>query len=229
METLENPNWDWSYFYDSEVSGFNGSDVAERSQTLSVSTVHLGSRLLARVSYADRHGDQSVHSDTTAAVVGPPWKPQGLTATPGDGQVGLRWSAPVRMGGSPLLRYEYWYSGEGGVLWSPVAGGASADSVTVGGLTNGQEYTLAVRAVNQQFGAGAADSTQATPQATNHAPVIAGPDSVSFAENDLHAVATYTATDADGDDTLEWEAQAEGRANGPPMELVCWFVQGYLL
>ena len=71
--------------------------------------------------------------------------------------------------------------------------------------------------------------TQATLQAVNHAPVIAGPDSVSFAENDLSAVATYTATDADGADTLEWQAQVEGRANGTPMELVCWFVQGYLL
>ena len=194
----ENPTWDWSYFHDNEVSGFNGSDGAERSRTLSVSTVHLGSRLLAQVSYTDRHGDQSAHSDTTAAVVGPPWKPQLAAPEPGDGQVGLRWSAPVRTGGSAIVRYEYWYNGEG-VLWSPVVGGALADSVTVGGLTNGQAYTLAVRAVNQQFGAGAADSTQATPQATNDAPAIAGPDSVSFAENDPSAVGTYTATDADGD------------------------------
>ena len=61
---LENPNWHWSYFHAPEVSGLKGPDEAERSQTLSVSTVHLGSRLLARVSYADRHGDQSAHSHT---------------------------------------------------------------------------------------------------------------------------------------------------------------------
>ncbi|MCE2448762.1 MAG: fibronectin type III domain-containing protein [Candidatus Latescibacteria bacterium] len=152
----------WSLFYDTEGALATSQGLEEVSRILSVSTVHLGSRLLAKMYYTDRHGDQSAHSDTTAAVVGPPWKPQGLTATAGDGQVGLRWSAPVRTGGSSLVRYEYWYSGEGGVLWSPVAGGASVDSLTIGGLTNGQACTFAVRAVNQPFGAGAADSTTAT-------------------------------------------------------------------
>ena len=61
----------------------------------------------------------------------------------------------------------------------------------------------------------------------NSPPVVTGDKTPSVDENTT-AVSTYKATDADADDTLEWQALAEGRANGTPMELVC-FVQGYLL
>ena len=108
----------WSYFYAVEGAEATSHGLEEHSRILSVSTVHLGSRLLATMYYADRHGPQSAISDTTAAVVGPPWPPQGLTATAGDGQVDLSWQPPVRLGGSAIVRYEYWHSGKaaGGVV-----------------------------------------------------------------------------------------------------------------
>ena len=200
---LANPTWRWSYFHAAEGAGLNGTDVAERSTTLPVRPVHLGSRLLARVSYADRHGNQSAHSDTTAAVVGPPWQPQGLTATAGDGLVRLGWQPLVRLGGSDLVRYEYWHSGQAAGVWSSVAGGASARSVVVDSLINGTGYSLAVRAVNG-YGAGTADSTQATPQAADRPPKFtAGPTAPTVAENTTR-VGEYAATDPDGD-VITWQ------------------------
>ena len=90
-------------------------------------------------------------------------------------------------------------------------GGAGTREYVVPNLTNGTEYRFRVQGVDA-----AGDSVyewrhrvEATPQAThpdppNRAPVItAGPDSVAFAENGPDSVATYAATDADGD-TLRW-------------------------
>ena len=154
-------------------------------------------QLRATVVYSDRRGGgKQASSEATPAVIGVPRAPA-LSATSGDGQVGLRWTAPASDGGSPITDYEYWYSDAGGFTWTTVGGGASADSLTVTGLTNGQGHTFAVRAVNA-LGAGLADSTKATPHA---APVIAGPASVSvsFAEQDTTAVSTFTATDPEGD------------------------------
>ena len=205
----------WSYFYEAAGAGEEGHGLEEVSRILSVSTVHLGLRLLAKMHYEDRHGPQRAISDTTAAVVGPPWKPQGLTATAGDGQVSLGWQPPVRLGGSDLVRYEYWHSGQAAGVWSSVAGGASARSVVVDSLINGTGYTLAVRAVNG-YGAGTADSTQATPQAADRPPEFtAGPTDPTVDENTTQ-VGEYAASDPDGD-TIRWSLEG---TNPTAFELV---------
>ena len=80
-------------------------------------------------------------------VEGVPSAPTSLAATAGDGRVTLRWSAPSRDGGSPIVRYEYRYREDGGSYggWVTVSGGASSTSVTVTGLDNGTAYEFLVR------------------------------------------------------------------------------------
>ena len=71
----------------------------------------------------------------------------GLTATPGNGQIALSWNNPSD---STITKYQYAQrSGDGAwSAWMDIAGsGASTTSHTVVGLTNGAEYTIAVRAV----------------------------------------------------------------------------------
>ena len=90
-----------------------------------------------------------------------PGAPTVLTATAGDGQVGLTWTAPANNGGTAITGYEYQVTlapiGAGLPdrvgAWTPT-GSASAES-TVTGLDNRQEVRLAVRAVNE-VGAGPA-------------------------------------------------------------------------
>ena len=91
----------------------------------------------------------------------PSGAPTSLRATPGNGQVTLRWMAPTETGGALITHHEYEQDGDG--TW--IATGGPATTVTVTGLTNGRTYMFRVRAVNQVVGAGiASDSLSATPR-----------------------------------------------------------------
>jgi uncharacterized repeat protein (TIGR02543 family) len=83
--------------------------------------------------------------------------PQTFTATPGDTQVALSWTAPASDGGAAISGYEV--SGDNGSTWVTAS---SSTSHTFTGLTNGTEYTFKVRAVNSA-GNGAEASAVATP------------------------------------------------------------------
>jgi len=77
----------------------------------------------------------------------------------------------VDNGREPVSRYEYRLSADGGATWSPdwtaipdsAPGGANADSYKLTGLTDGTEYTVELRAVNDD-GAGPAASVTGTPE-----------------------------------------------------------------
>ena len=99
---------------------------------------------------------------------------QGLSTTAGDQQVQLSWSEPAGDGGSPITRYQYRVSADGGDTWYPdwtdVPDGPDSDtsqanetSYTVTDLSNGTEYTFEVRAVNA-LGNGESTSVTETPE-----------------------------------------------------------------
>ena len=72
----------------------------------------------------------------------------GLTASPGNGQVTLRWNVPENTGGSAIIRYEYRWTETGGEFSAWVSVDPSERSATVHNLTNGREYVFEVRGVN---------------------------------------------------------------------------------
>ena len=106
-----------------------------------------------------------------------------LSATAGDREVVLTWTAPADDGGSSITGYEYQYS-PGGSGWTAV----SDATVTVSGLTNGTQYTFEVRAVNG-VGEGTASSASATPVPAT----VPG------------AVGSLSATAGDRQVTLSWD------------------------
>ena len=103
-------------------------------------------------------------AEVTATPVTTPGAPQRLRSEPGDAEVTLRWDAPTSDGGSPILRYEY--AIDGSETWIDAGGDLEE---TVPGLTNGQSYAVAVRAVTAA-GAGPAAEVTATPVTTPGAP-----------------------------------------------------------
>lgn len=84
-----------------------------------------------------------------------PNSPQNFTATAGDGQVVLAWTAPENDGGSAIIKYEV----TSDTTWINSSGDTGH---TFTGLTNGTEYTFKVRAVNAKGNSTAVQKT-ATP------------------------------------------------------------------
>ena len=99
-----------------------------------------------------------------------------FTATPGDTEVVLAWTAPADNGGSAITGYEVTRDN-----WAnKVTKTASQLTHTYTGLTNDTEYIFKVRAVNEK-GAGADSEKKATPSAEEQEPekVILGDFTVS--------------------------------------------------
>ena len=87
----------------------------------------------------------------------------GRTASPGNGQVTLRWNTPQNTGGSAIIRYEYRWAESGAEFGDWVSVGPAERAATVPNLTNGREYVFEVRGVNA-LGYGPVETASATPE-----------------------------------------------------------------
>lgn len=116
---------------------------------------------------ADQAGDsahlaapQVSRTFTVNAVI--PGAPTGVTATPGDTQVSVAFTAPGNTGGTSISGYTVTVSPAD---VAPINGGASP--IVVAGLTNGQPYTFTVTADNSVgTGPASSPSNSVTPKAT---------------------------------------------------------------
>ena len=161
----------WTWDRGSEESGAAGA--AETSDDMYTPTSEdIGRTLTAQVTYLDGASADADDrkSAQSAPVVDVPTAPENLQALPGDGEAFLTWQTPADHG-SELTGYQYRQSTDGGGTWSPDWGpiplpegtvAADLEEHTVPGLTNGQEHTFEVRAVN---GAGEGASGRASLEA----------------------------------------------------------------
>ena len=137
-----------------------------------------------------------------------PGAPAGFTATAGDTEVALSWSAPTNTGGVAITHYQYRYVAGTTVPlstdWREVPDsdndGSRADErrVTVTGLVNGTQYAFEVRAVNS-VGEGLEAVATATPAENSDQPNV---------------VLELRAQTGDGAVTLEWGAPALSGSGG---------------
>ncbi|NLT38538.1 MAG: fibronectin type III domain-containing protein [Methanomassiliicoccus sp.] len=126
-------------------------------------------------------------------LVLPPNAPTDLTATPGDGQVQLLWTAPNDDGGSPITGYN--------LSWALTVGGPYTSSVVDGtsylheGLENGRTYYYKVAAINAMGESEMTEVASATPLATIQLP--SAPNKLDASVNDGTVSLTWTSP-ADG-------------------------------
>jgi hypothetical protein len=97
-----------------------------------------------------------------------PEAPTSLTATAGDAQLSLSWTAPATTHGT-ITNYLVEYTPSGGSA-TYVLTGSTSTSYTLTGLTNGTEYTVRVAAVNFTAGDYSQVATE-TPNATALTPL----------------------------------------------------------
>jgi alpha-tubulin suppressor-like RCC1 family protein len=104
---------------------------------------------------------------TTLQAITTPGAPTIGTATAGNAQASVTFTAPVSNGGSAITGYTV-TSSPGGLTAT-----GTASPITVSGLTNGTAYTFTVRATNSVgTGPASAASNSVTPAAVVNAPVL---------------------------------------------------------
>ena len=129
---------------------------------------------------------------TPDVELAPPAAPAGLTATAGDAQVTLKWTASTD---TSIIGYEY---SDDGNAWAAIADSdATTSSHTVTGLTNGTAYTFHLRAVNAAGDGAASTANTVTPMAPIVRPGV---------------VTNLIATPGDTQVTLNWTAPTAGGA-----------------
>lgn len=128
-----------------------------------------GTSYLFRVRAVNAAGEGTNATATAVVPSAPAATPTGLTATPGNGQIGLSWSAPGDTGGSAISGYVVERTTDGGATWTTVRTVATA-ATTFTGLINGASYSFRVRAVNAVGNGAASTFVTATPYTTPGAP-----------------------------------------------------------
>ena len=182
--------YEYRYAADDEVPADTPWRSAGLSLERTVAALTRGQQYVFEVRARNRVGP-GAPAKAVATPLGVPSAPQRLTATPGDGEVLLEWTAPADDGGAPVTGYQYRYAAGAAVpegrRWRS-AGKALERTVT--GLTNGRLYAFEVRARNR-VGGGRVRTARAIPVGVPGAP------------------ASLTATAGDGEVALTWRAPAD--------------------
>ena len=162
--------------------------------TLTIPDLVNGTLFQLRVRALNTVGYSPYSTTATATPMIPPSAPDApanLTATPGNGQITVSWTAPAD-NGAAITGYTVAYKATSSACpstldssWSRLD--ASGTSATISNLTNGTAYRLCVNAANQ-VGDSAWATVSATPAATPGAP------------------GNVTATGGDSQITVTWDA-----------------------
>ena len=152
--------------YDGTTAGFQDGTAATTSTGTSVTVTRLtdGTTYYFRVAAVNAVGEgppseeasailpsvtSSGSASSPASVTTPAFAaPAGLTATAGDTQVHLSWTAPASDGGSPVTSYNVYRATVPGFQAGALVTGTIGTSITVTGLTDGMTYYFMVAAVN---------------------------------------------------------------------------------
>jgi len=153
-------------------------------------------------------------------VAGPPEAPTGVTATSGNGEATVSWTAPSDDGGSAISGYEVTSTPDGLTCQA-----TDSTSCVISGLTNGTSYTFTVVATNGvDSSATSAPSDSVTPTApstttttTTTTTTVAPSTSTTVAPSTSTTVAPSTTVDVQSGSVPTLDSQilpATGRSSG---------------
>jgi titin len=162
------------YTIQQSVDGTNWVSLVDGPSTdtsLTVQSLTNGSSYYYRVAASNTVG-LGPYSDAVGPIIPRtiPGSVTGLTATAGNAQIELAWTAPSSNGGATITDYRIQQSVNNGAYATITDGVGTTTSYTVTGLANGTQYRYRVAAINSE-GAGAdATSLAVTPVTVPLAP-----------------------------------------------------------
>ncbi len=198
-----------------------GTTTAGTTQ-LAITSLSAGTRYGVRVQATNAAGGGSWSStefDTTDAASAP-GDPTGLTATPANRQITVKWTAPDDDGGARITRYTVQCKGATaqtsgncqGTDWARHRT-TSSTSLTISSLTNDNQYSIRVRATNSVDNSGWSNVAKATPATTPGTPT-----DLTFAENQDDGGYTlevsWTAPDNNGANITGYQLEYKPRNSG---------------
>jgi hypothetical protein len=138
-----------------------------------------------------------------------PGAPTGLIVTPGDGTLGVSWSAPSGDGGNPISAYTVAVTPHGGGTTATSTGSSTSHQFT--GLSNGTLYDVSVVASNAA-GPSSAATASGTPRTTPSAPT-----SLIVTPGDSSLAVSWSAPSSDGGNAISaYTVSVTPHAGGSP-------------
>ena len=164
------------------------TNTASNATTGTVTGLTNGTSYVFRVAAINAAGTGAWSANSAAVAPNVlPAAPTIGSATAGNTQVTLNWTAPTANGGTAVTGYQIQQSTNGGTSWTTAVADTGSTAVTrvVTGLTNGTSYVFRVAATNAMgTGPTSAASTAVSPRATTTAPSTpTAPTAVAGATN----------------------------------------------
>ena len=194
-----NPGDNTIWKYQVSTDGGNFTDISGSSWTTTTYTV-TGLSNGTAYTLALRAVNAIGEGPASTATATPLWAaPANLSATPGNAGVTLTWTDP---GDSTIAKYQV--STDGGTNYTDIDGSsATTAAATVTGLTNGTEYTLALRAAN--------DSADGLAASVTARPLWPAPTNLAADPGDGQAILQWDTGDAlITDYRVHWQATSSG-------------------
>ena len=173
--------------FSSEITGSNTISLAEGGAT----------KVYVMVTAQD--GATKLYYEVTVNRAAPPATvaaaPTAVSATAGNGQATVSFTAPTNNGGSAITGYKV-YVYKDGVKQNSLTTSGTSSPITVTGLTNGTAYTFKVVATNSV--GDSSESTESSAVTPVAATVAAAPTAVSATAGNGQATVSFTAPTNNG-------------------------------
>jgi hypothetical protein len=158
-----------NYKYSLDGTNYTALSPTDATSPVTITGLTNGTSYSIYLKTVNANGDSSASAAVSVTPSTTPSAPTSLTATAGDGQATISFTAGSD-GGSTITNYKYSTDGTTYTALSPVD---SSSPITIPGLTNGTIYTIYLKAVNANGDSSASSSVSVTPVA----PVVSTSDS----------------------------------------------------
>ena len=177
-----------NYKYSLDGTNYTALSPTDATSPVTITGLTNGTSYSIYLKAVNANGDSSASSAVSVTPSTTPSAPTSLTATAGNGQATINFTAGSN-GGSAITNYKYSLDGTTYTALSPTD---ATSPVTITGLTNGTSYSVYLKAVNANGDSSASSAVSVTPSTTPSAPT------------------SLTATAGDGQATISFTAGSDG-------------------